>query len=121
MPRTMFAPAPRMAVLMEASSSSDWFAEGQNFGLPSIAAMRSRASARAGGTPGPASAAASSSNSSESRMRSAVAAAELLLDPRELERLDQRREIAVDDGREVVRGVVDPVVGDAVLREIVGA
>src|SRR6266849_7637448 len=87
--------------------------------LCTLAAINS-ASARGDSTPASASRDAASATSSSSRLIIARTY-QLRLEVGGGQRVDHPVEVPVDDLIEVVRLVADPVIGDAVLREVVGA
>src|SRR6266702_6994369 len=86
--------------------------------LCTLAAISS-ASARGDSTPASASRNAASATSSSSRLIIA-STSQLRLQVGGRQRVDHRVEIPVDDVVEVVGLVVHPVIGDAILREVVG-
>src|SRR5207245_7561229 len=86
---------------------------------PVTAAHRSVASRRASAVTG---ASRSTARSSSPAMVSCCAGSstEAFLFSRELQRVDELVQLAVQHGLEVVNGVVDAMIGDAVLRKVVG-
>src|SRR5688572_30146808 len=128
-PRARFRAASHARRQSSMSSAASRCIDGQNRGMSTIAATMSRASRWASGTRAPARCADSAATTSPTRAGAAVpnvgnartSAIEPLLDVRLTKRLDQWADLALEDSRQLVHRQVDPMVGHAILRKVVGA
>src|SRR6476620_9881863 len=117
------------AIATSGDASATEFAAAQNFGTSSTAATISRASRCGSLTPSASSIDVQPASKSPmvpmgsvvGKYRALPLLTELLLHVGNLEGLDERIDVSIEDFRQLVQREIDPVVGDAVLRIVVGA